>query len=243
MFKIDTDKKATNHELYLSKHSRTSKNNNNFKAFDTNKSGENDSKSNLKSSFVTANSSNNNKDNQTNLNSNSINNNSCTIPKSNRKSIQVGAMNNSLKSGGANAIFNLQSINSVSNNATNKEKLDDKKLSPTKRKKKIIKHVADDPIEVDESVSEKEDWLYKFNSDEEFYKEFYKKFYKGFKKSNIEENRFTLSHSKVLSIEERKAIAMNYLSELTYEDLKDVIKTYQDKIEKQEEKTLVSIFL
>lgn len=112
----------------------------------------------------------------------------------------------------------------------------------SKKKRKIIKHCDDDAaleLEEDESISEKEEFAYKFNSDNEFYLAFHSKFFQGFKASNI--ISFTLTHKKALSKEEIKQISLAYIDKLDAEELCELSKQMQTKIQEQEEISIVNL--
>lgn len=130
-----------------------------------------------------------------------------------------------------NMIVNIDSINNKSTSAS--------PLIKGKKKKKLIKHCKDDPEpEVEEEISEKEEWLYKFNSDNEFYLGFYNKFYNGFKVSS--NNKFTLSYKRQLSLAEKKKIHEEYLDSLGYDELNKLAELVNSKISKEDELKQVS---
>lgn len=112
-----------------------------------------------------------------------------------------------------------------------------------KKKRKLIRHCKDDPVpepeEEEEIPSEKEEWLYKFNSDNEFYKAFVKKFSLDFKFAN-QKNSFTLTSKRDLSLEERRKIAEGYIADLNELELADLNKRLQSKINEIEERKYVS---
>lgn len=112
----------------------------------------------------------------------------------------------------------------------------------TKRKRKLIRHCKDDPVpepeEEEEIPSEKEEWLYKFNSDNEFYSAFANKFYQDFKIAN-QKNSFTLISKRELSQEERRKIAEAYISELNETDLTELANRLKSKMNEIEERKYV----
>lgn len=124
-----------------------------------------------------------------------------------------------------------------------KQALDDK----SKKRKKLIKHCADDPepeevIEESEPEIEKDDFVYKFKSDKEFYSAFCKKFYNDFKISAIKTNQFTITSRKALSSDDSKILVENYFDSCNYEELKRLQGILNRKIDMNEEKMNVSAY-
>ncbi len=119
-----------------------------------------------------------------------------------------------------------------------KQALEDK----NKKKKRLIKHCADDPepeevIEESEPEVEKDDFIYKFHSDKEFYSAFCKKFYNDFKISSIKTSQFTITSRKALSNDDTKSLVENYFdSNLDLNELKRLQAILSRKIDMTEEK-------
>lgn len=122
-----------------------------------------------------------------------------------------------------------------------KQALDDK----GKKKRKLIKHCADDPkpeevIEESEPEVEKDDFIYKFKSDKEFYQSFCKKFYNDFKITSIKTSQFTLTSKKALGAQDTKVLVENYFDSIDLSELRRLQGILNRKIDMNEERMNVS---
>ena len=129
------------------------------------------------------------------------------------------------------------------------DKLFEKKLQAAindkfkKKKRKLIKHCADDPKEeqeVEEEDLPEEDYLYKFKNDDELYKTFCSKFHSDHKISSNKNSSFSILSN--LTEEDKIKIIEKYMKELKYESLLKIKNGIVTIMTKEEEQRSVSLY-
>lgn len=155
-----------------------------------------------------------------------------------QKTLKIGG---ELKSDLKNMVVSLLKPTEL-NDALNERK----SKSKGKKKKKIIKHCANDPepdtiVESEPEQEIEDEYAYKFKNDKEFYNAFCKKFYNDFKITSIKSNQFSITSSKQLNLDDARNIVDNYIEAVDLQELKRLDAIIHRKIDMNEEKYWVNI--